>query len=218
MSYKSSIPSQSIEDILKRIDGAIVLDPTILSLTSSSTSTTISNAVGGPSGFTDILNSLRGGKITFGIIKDDYFGKGFVQANMYADSTQNKLTIAWLDSLVPKEIVIEMNGTAFTATLNWRNTPTIVNLKSSNSWSGDFLILGECQESQFRIITQYGDYYYTHTVCEDTVHVTTIKIPIHIDYPETIPAYIEISVRVSAMGTPPNQKYINKFNIKIVEV
>ena len=61
MSYKSSIPSQSIEDILKKIDGAIVLDPAILSLTSSSTSTTISNAVGGPSGFTEILNSLRGG-------------------------------------------------------------------------------------------------------------------------------------------------------------
>ena len=118
MSYKSSISSQNIEDILKKIDGAIVLDPAILSLSSSSSSTTISNAVGGSSGFTDILNSLRGGGITFGIIKDDSAGKGFIQANMYAHPTENKLTIAWLDSLTPKEVVITRSGSTFDAVLS----------------------------------------------------------------------------------------------------
>lgn len=113
MSYKSSISSQNIEDILKKIDGAIALDPAILSLSSSSSSTTISNAVGGSSGFTDILNSLRGGGITFGIIKDDSNGKGFIQANMYAHPTENKLTVAWLDSLTPKEVVISLEGNTF---------------------------------------------------------------------------------------------------------
>ena len=113
MSYKSSISSQNIEDILKKIDGAIALDSAILSLTSSSTSTTISNAVGGSSGFTEILNSLRGGEITFGIIKDDSAGKGFIQANMYAHPTQNKLTVSWLDSLTPKQVEIERIGDTF---------------------------------------------------------------------------------------------------------
>ena len=113
MSYKSSISSQNIEDILKKIDGAIVLDSAILSLSSSSTSTTISNAVGGSSGFTEILNSLRGGEITFGIIKDDNSGKGFIQANMYAHPTEDKLTVAWLDSLTPKQVEISMEGSTF---------------------------------------------------------------------------------------------------------
>lgn len=113
MSYKSSISSQNIEDILKKIDGAIVLDSAILSLSSSSTSTTISNAVGGSSGFTEILNSLRGGGITFGIIKDDINGRGFIQATMYAHPVEDKLTISWLDSLNSKNIEISKDGESF---------------------------------------------------------------------------------------------------------
>lgn len=114
MAYNSTLSSQNIESALKTVHEAITIGGGILSLTSESDSSAISDVVGGTSGFNDLLTKARAKNISFGITVDESSTAGVTMASILADKTESKLTISFAYNRAFIKDVITLSDSTFT--------------------------------------------------------------------------------------------------------
>lgn len=114
MAYNSTLSSQNIESALKTVHEAITIGGGILSLTSESDSSAISDVVGGASGFNDLLTKARAKNVSFGITVDESSTAGVTMASILADKTESKLTISFAYNRAFIKDVITLSDSTFT--------------------------------------------------------------------------------------------------------
>lgn len=114
MAYNSTLSSQNIESALKTTHEAITIGGGILSLTSESDSSAISDVVGGTSGFNDLLTKARAKNVSFGITVDESSTAGITMASILADKTESKLTISFAYNKTFIKDVITLSDSTFT--------------------------------------------------------------------------------------------------------
>lgn len=114
MAYNSTLSSENIESALNTVHEAITIGGGILSLTSESDSSAISDVVGGTSGFDDLLTKARAKNISFGIVVDESSMAGVTMASILADKTEAKLTISFAYNQTFIKDVITLSGSNFT--------------------------------------------------------------------------------------------------------
>lgn len=114
MAYNSTLSSQNIESALRTVHEAITIGGGILSLTSESGSSAISDVVGGTSGFNDLLTKARAKNVSFGITVDESSTAGITMASILADKTESKLTISFVYNRAFIKDVITLSDSTFT--------------------------------------------------------------------------------------------------------